>query len=196
VACRSATIVQQVHDQQYVPLGLSPAEGACGFCVSGVSGGSSQAAYALAFYGLAPEINAAVLASGPPHADIEKGCITEPGDQGFAYDFQQQKDFDAVYGDRAGGPCQRKDQAQVPQWEADSVETGGAFYNYDNTRVVFIFGGKDRTPGPAHGRTYVQKLEDSGSPMVDVVEVDNMAHYIERSPDGLAALGEALRASA
>lgn len=196
VACRSATMVKQVYDQQYVPLGVAPATGACGFCVTGVSGGASQTGYSLAFYGLAPIIDAAVLASGPPHADIEKGCITGAGDEGFAYDLQQQKDFDAVYGDRANGPCQRRDESQVQQWEADSVETGGAFYSYDTTRVVFIFGGKDRTPGPAHGRTYVQKLQDSGSPMVDVVEVPNMAHYIERSPDGLAALGEALRASA
>src|SRR5437773_10607593 len=68
LACRPATVVKWVHDNLYVPLGLSPAPEQCGFCVTGNSGGSSQAAYALAFYGMDSIVDALIPTSGPGHA--------------------------------------------------------------------------------------------------------------------------------
>ncbi|HEX9991584.1 MAG TPA: hypothetical protein VGB14_01520 [Acidimicrobiales bacterium] len=192
-ACRSATAVDWVHDNRYAPLGLDPPTGACGFCVSGNSGGSSQSAWSLTHYGLAGEVDAAILTSGPPHTAIDDGCLHE-GDPALWYDPGSARGFDEVYGPARGarGACTGADRAYAQIMGADSIDRGGTDYDYPNTRVVFILGTNDRTVAPEHARDLIERLESEGSPMVDVVDVRQMGHEITQSQTGLQALFQAV----
>ena len=179
LACRSATIVQWVHDERYVPMDLDPSTGACGFCVSGNSGGASQIAYSLAYYGLDVIIDAAVMTSGPPHAGIGQGCIPGAGESAFAYGRASLPSIDAAYGHPDDpGPCAQGDAGFADLWRADSVDTGGNDYVHPTTRIEFLLGGQDRTVAPAHARLYIDRLEVGGSPMVHEEEIPEMQHEV------------------
>ncbi len=192
-ACRSATVVRWAYDNRFVPMGLEPAPGACGFCVTGNSAGSSQAAYTLAFYGLDTIVDAAILTGGPPHAAIAKGCLRRAEDEPFWYDSGNASGLDAAWGFARGeGPCARGDPAWVERWQADSVDLGGNDYVYPTTRVVFILGTKDQTVAPAHARDLLARLDASGTPWVEERTVTGLRHVIERSPDGLSELRDAV----
>jgi len=53
LACRPATLIKYLHDNYYLPMGITNhMPGMAGFCISGNSGGSSQVGYALSHYGL------------------------------------------------------------------------------------------------------------------------------------------------
>lgn len=196
LACRSATVVRWVHDNRYQPLGVDPAPGTCGFCVSGNSGGASQSAWSLTHYGLADLVDAAVFTGGPPHAAIATGCLQE-GDEAYWYDGSTTQGFDEVYGAARGGqgPCSSHDDDFRDLMEADSVDLGGVDYVYPETRVVFIFGDHDRTVAPTHAEDYVERLQDEGSPMVAVETVPDMGHEVTEFPNGLRALYNAIIAT-
>lgn len=192
-ACRTATLVRWAHDTRYVPMGLAPAPGACGFCVTGNSAGSSQTAFTLAFYGLDTIIDAAILTGGPPHAAMAKGCLHEAGDEPYWYDDGNAAGLDAAWGfSRGDGPCVRHDPAWASRWEADSVDIGGNDYVYPQTRVVFILGTKDQTVAPAHAQDLLTRLRSSGTPWVEERTVTGLRHVIERSLDGLSELRDAV----
>ena len=95
LACRPATVVKWVHDTIYAPLGLTPALGQCGFCITGNSGGASQVSYALSNFGLDTILNAVIPTGGPPHAAQYKGCL--PGFVGYAYNTTQVQHIDLSY---------------------------------------------------------------------------------------------------
>jgi hypothetical protein len=194
LSCRPATIVKWAHDERYAPMGVSaPARGECGFCISGNSGGSSQAAYALTHYGLAPIVDAAILSSGPPHSDIARGCSGKPDDTAFQYDPDNVPLIDGAYGHlKDPGPCASHDASFASLWTEDGVATGGAFYNYPNTRVSFLFGGRDPTVAPTQAQELVDKLKQAGSPMVSAETVASMPHSVNGNPDSRAAVTNAV----
>lgn len=193
VACRPATVVQWLHDQRYVPMGLTPAPGTCGFCITGNSGGSSQAAYSLTHYGLDTIVDAAILTSGPPHAALAKGCLQAPGDEAYWYDTNNLREIDSAYaGGAGGGPCARHDPTMADQWERDGVDTGGSDYRYDTTRVAVIVGSNDRTIAPIHAMDFVAKLRASGSPWVTDATAEGMSHGVTSGPEGSRLLLEAV----
>jgi hypothetical protein len=155
-----------------------------------VSGGASQIAFPLAFYGLDKIIDVAVMVSGPPHADEAKGCL-HTGDQGLWYEgpntFQH---IDESYGFISGtdGPCARSDATWTGRWQQESAATGGSNYLYPTTRVEFMFGDRDPTAALAQGQEFMQRVEDAGTPSVDAQTLD-MAHGLNpKSFDALAAL--------
>lgn len=191
-ACRSATAVRWAYDERYAPLGLDPPTGICGFCVSGNSGGSSQAAWGLTHYGLSEIVDAAVFTGGPPHAAIDTGCLQE-GDEAYWYDASSARGFDEVYGAGRGeeGACTGHDDTFAELMDADSIDSGGTDYEYPATRVVFLFGTNDRTVAPTHAQDYVERLEEEGSPLVEVQEVQ-MGHEITQSQLGLEAIFDAI----
>lgn len=192
-ACRSATLVRWAYDVRFVPMGLELAPGECGFCITGNSAGSSQAAFALAFYGLDTIIDAAILTGGPPHAAIAKGCLRQAGDEPYWYDTGNASGLDAAWGFARGeGPCARADPGWVERWQADSVDLGGNDYVYPTTRVVFILGTKDQTVAPAHAQDLLARLDASGTPWAEERTVTGLRHVIERSPDGLSELRDAV----
>jgi len=179
VACRSATVVQWVHDNIYVPLGLDPEPLACGFCLAGSSGGASQVSYAMAYYGLDSIVDAVVPISGPPHADQAAGCLHRQGQEDAWYaEAVGFSNIDGSYGFRAsdtGGPCARREAAMAGRWEAESVATGGVDYDHPTTRVHLILGTHDSTGATGQGELYAARLEAAGSPHVTVDLVD-MGH--------------------
>jgi pimeloyl-ACP methyl ester carboxylesterase len=194
LACRPATAIFWVHEHLYKDLTLGPpGPRVCGFCISGNSGGATQSAYALAFYGLAGVIDAAVLSGGPPHAALDEGCLQE---EGLGYIQRSADIIDLSYGfPNGGGPCERHDPAFEDHWKNDSVDVGGD-YDYPDTRVVFIFGSDDFTEGPPHGKLYLAKLRAADSPFVSVETIEGMPHTLQISPSGRIALQDALLADA
>jgi len=192
VACRPATVIQDIHDRLYIPLGLEDTDGRCGFCVSGNSGGATQVAIALSHYGLEPLIDVAVLTGGPPHAGLASGCLSEGADDPRAYSVQQARDIDGAFGARRGGPCERRDPTFTATWDANDPALGGSDHTYAHTAVVVVLGVKDDTVAPSHARLYVDQLESAGSPNVEVLEVLELGHRIEASREGLGAVRAAL----
>ena len=178
LGCRPATAIRWVHDTEYAPLGLSPPSGRCGFCLTGNSGGASQIAYALAFYGLDTILDAVVPTSGPPHADQAKGCLHDAGEESYWYSAEEVGGIDASYGygGRSDGPCPRHDRSWMTRWRAESVATGGADYVHPTTRVLFLLGGRDPGPSPAQAHDYFEALQRAGSPDVSLETESSMAH--------------------
>lgn len=196
LACRPATIVRWLHEHRFLPLQTASARvGRCGFCVTGNSGGASQVSYGLSHYGLDAILDAVVPTSGPPHAALVKGCSGDMTDRGHLFHPQQTRVIDSSYGVlRGGGPCERHDPAYLDSWRADAVDTGGSDYTHPTTRVHVILGGQDSGVAPPHARDYALRLRRSASPMTTLEEVRAMSHRLQSSPEGLAALREALLA--
>jgi hypothetical protein len=195
LGCRPATAVKWVHDNLYAPLGVHPSVGACGFCVAGDSGGSSEAAFPLVDYGLEGIINAAVLIAGPVHTGLAPGCLHQGSSaSGLWYTGFSAPIIDGSYGFFSGGPCQSHDPAYTSKWQADSMDTGGRDFAYPTTRVVFIFGANDSSAGPPHGRLLLAKLQFAKTPMASAETVTGMGHLVANSASGLSALRAALLA--
>jgi hypothetical protein len=197
LGCRPATVVKWVHDNLYQPLGLQPARGACGYCITGNSGGASQVSYALSHYGLDALLDAVVPTSGPPHAAQAKGCLRNPGEEPYWYENGSASTIDSSYGFAAGqGPCVMHDSSFIGRWTEESVDTGGNDYSHAETRIHIILGGQDTSSAPPHAGDYMARLLSAGSPYATLEVVPQMAHPIQASADGLAALRRTLLADA
>lgn len=191
LACRSATAISWIHDEIYEPLGLTPATGSCGYCISGNSGGAAQAAYALSHYGLDDIVDAMVISSGPPFAALEKACTGS--DPTYLFEPATARGIDQVYGFVDGdGPCSAHDPSFAGTWRRDAVDTGGSDFLYEQTRVVVIIGARDRTGVEGNIADYLSALRAAASPLVEDLTVDRMGHLIKDSADGLEALRAAL----
>jgi hypothetical protein len=184
LGCRPASLLTWLHDNYFDQMGVDPAPLQCGFCVTGNSGGASQIAYALAFYGLADIIDAAVETGGPPHAALAKACLNTPG---YQYTPGLDSVLDVSYGiyrpDR--GPCQMHDPTWEATWTRDGADTGGSVYAYPNTRVLLLLGGKDDTEVGPHQLAYFARLQKAKSPHVEQVTIPAMTHAITADLEGL-----------
>jgi len=191
LGCRPATIVNYVHDTYYQPLGVTPeGVGQCGFCITGNSGGSSQVAYTISYYGLEDILDAVIPTEGPPHSVLEKACLRTPGEEAYWYDSLRNY-IDQGFGYFGKqGPCVNYDESFRARWNETSVSTGGSDYFHPNTRVHFIYS----TDGMrANGGDYVNRLFSEGSPYV--IREDAAAgtpHNIMESPDGRTKLMAAI----
>ncbi|MBI4259088.1 MAG: hypothetical protein HY658_00845 [Actinobacteria bacterium] len=193
LACQPATTIRWVHDNLYAPLGVSAGPGRCGFCLTGSSGGASQVAYPLSHFGLDVIVDAIVPTGGPPHAALAKGCLRNPAEEEYWYDGASVKTIDASYGHYGpDGPCQTHQPTFANRWAATSVDTSGSDYRYEQTRVVVLLGSRDRVL--PHARDYVQRLQQAGSPAATLQLVDNTGHEVGATPEGRAAIRQALLA--
>jgi hypothetical protein len=172
-----------VHDNLYAPLDVKPQGLACGFCLTGNSGGATLIAYALAFYGGGSFMDAAVMSGGPPHAALAKGCLGPPP---FQYAQPLLTNFDASYGFIAPnhGPCWLHDPSWTPRWNRDGVDTGGTTYDYPRTRILLLLGGKDPTGVGPHETVYYELIK-AHSPNVEYMTIPSMTHAITASETGL-----------
>ena len=187
MACRGATLVKWVHDVYYVPLGLSPAPGSCGYCISGNSGGSSEVSYALSHYGLDSILDGVFPTSGPPLAAIVKGCLTTY--PGYLYEGTSATSVDKAEGFLSGGgPCSLHDSSYTSRWNTESVDTGGTDYSHPATRIGFIVGAGDHGASPSHAQDYRDKLQLDSANDVSWWVVSGMVHTIQKSQSGLDAL--------
>jgi hypothetical protein len=195
VACRPATIIRWVYDHLYVPLAVPrPGLGVCGFCVTGNSGGASQVSYALAYYGLGSIFNGVFPTSGPPHAALAKGCLSQAGYEYGPLALGIIDSSNGYFG--STGPCTRHDSSFTARWNQESVDTNGSSYSYPSTRVHFIFGALDAQSAKTHADDYISRLTRSGSPMVSQETVSGMAHEVAAATSGMAALLKAIEAGA
>lgn len=188
--CRPSTITDWVHDNRYVPLGLSGPVGECGFCVGGNSGGATQAAYGLAEYGLETIVDAAVLTSGPSLAALADGCLGVPD---FTFDDSTRGQVDLSYGVPGldGGPCFNRDPSYEATWREDSLNDGADDLVHPATRLEFIQGGLDFTTTPAGANIYIDRLRQAGSPMVTKTIYPNAGHGLKpmlSDPDARAGI--------
>jgi hypothetical protein len=191
LACRPATAIQWVHDNVFAGLG-SPAagDGVCGFCATGNSGGASQIAYAMSFYGVAGLLDAAVLTSGPPHTALDQACLGPAPN--LEFDPDSAAIVDLSYGFAQGtGPCAGHDQGFAGKWKEDSLDVGGT-YAFPGTRVAFLFVEGDHTPAPFHGRIYLNQLRAAGSQTVTDRTIPGFNHTIMTFPEGRQAVEEEL----
>lgn len=194
LACRPATVFKWVHDNHFTPLGL-PEVGACGFCISGSSGGASQVSYPLSHYGLDLILDAVVPTGGPAHAALIKGCMQTPGEEEYWFAPSEASIIDVSYGHyQNGGPCVRHDSLSAALWAKDGIDTGGNDYFHPTTRIHFIFGRTDSSVAPVHARDYITRLQRSGSPSVTEQLVDS-GHTVQESPAGADAIKTALLGS-
>ena len=191
LACRPATAIAWTHDNIYRQLGVSsPGAGACGFCATGNSGGASQIAYALSFYGVGSLLDAAVLTSGPPHTALDKACLGP--DPNLRFDADSSSIVDLSYGFAPGtGPCTHQDESFAERWRKDGIDAGGT-YSFPRTRVAFLFVAGDHTAAPFQGRLYAEKVMSAGSPMVSDDTVPGFNHTIMTFPEGRQAVEDAL----
>jgi hypothetical protein len=193
VACRPATVVRGVHDSLYMPLGLHSAPLACGFCITGNSGGSAQVSYPLSFYGLDSILDAVIPTSGPTHAAEAKGCLRNVGEEHYAYSDTESITIDDSFGfDRQPGACFDHDPSLTARWNEESVDTGANDLFYPTTRVQIIVGAKDCGGTPAHAADFYNAVVAAQSPSVALNVIQIMGHSIQDSSKGLGALENAL----
>jgi hypothetical protein len=185
LACRPATIVRWLHDQLYVPLGLGDVPRACGFCITGNSGGSTQVAYTISHYGLDSILGGVFPTSGPTHAALRQACL---GIGDYSYQGSTATSIiDRSYGFAPDtGPCSRADPAFAPVWDRDSVESQGTDYFHPNTRITIFIGSADPHMLP-HAQAYDDRLVASGtSAAIDVL--DGVGHEMMQDANARAAL--------
>jgi len=191
-ACRPATVTQWIHDNIYLPLGLDPGPGQCGFCITGNSGGSSQVAYSTSFFGQDRILDAVIPTSGPTHAAEAKGCMRTLGEEHYYYESGETMNIDRSSGFETGGPCASHDATHVSRWNAESVDTGANDLFYPRTRVVIILGADDCSDAPAHASDYEKQLVASGTPYLDMPVITAMGHKLQDSASGLDSLRNAI----
>jgi hypothetical protein len=196
LACRSSTVTDWIYWNVYVPLNFTPRPGQCGFCISGNSGGASQASYALSHYGLEGELNGVFPTSGPPHAAEVKGCL--PGYPGYRYEAGAVTLLDYSFGfdDEHGGlgPCLTQDPAFSARWTEESVDTGANDTSHPTVRIQFIIGADDVSSAVPHAGDYRDLLELDTGNHVTWTLVPDMGHSVQASVEGLRTLEKALTA--
>jgi len=167
LACRPATLIKYLHDNYYLPMGITNhMPGMAGFCISGNSGGSSQVGYALSHYGLDDILDVVIPTGGPPHSALAKSCMTNAGEECYWFDLTTREFIDRGFGFfETNGPAARHDSSFIPRWLEESVSTGGDDYYHPTTRVNFIVGEND----PAMqciSSDYFNRLRTNGSPLL------------------------------
>jgi hypothetical protein len=194
LACRPATAIDWIYRNVSLPLGIQSVPGICGFCVTGNSGGASQASYALSHYGLDTILNGVFPTSGPPHAAQVKGCLPGFPDHQYEPNALALLDLSSGFDDQRGdaGPCLRQDRRFESRWTQESVDTGANDVLHPATRIEFIIGANDTSSAVTHAADYRALLDKEISNQVTWTVVQDMAHSIETSKTGLMALEQAL----
>ena len=186
LSCRWATLAQWVHD--------NVRQANTAFCATGNSAGAGAIAYALARYGEDSIFNYVVPTGGPPFSRIDEGCVCNStmintscaGPVDPCYGLNANMFLDPAYGN---GHCSRGDTADIPLWQLDSIlsSDGKSVLNY-STRVHFIFGGLDNTPGVANAALWQQKITSTN----DFECVADAPHEIADVQDGATTVANAL----
>jgi len=186
LSCRWATLAQWVHDN------VRAANTA--YCATGNSAGAGAIGYALARYGEASIFNYVVPTGGPPFSRIDEGCICRSamistscaGPVDPCYGLNANMFLDPAYGNNH---CSNGDTNDVPLWQADSIlsSDGKSVLNY-STRVHFIFGGLDNTPGVANAALWQQAITSTQ----DFQCVADAPHEIADVLDGATTVASAI----
>ena len=179
LACRPATVMRWVHDN-WLPAGVR-------YVVIGSSAGSSAVSYSLTTYGLDSLVQLLVPVSGPPHARLTYNCLNPSTADALGTSGEGVIDNSWGYVNGSYGPCHFHDPSFTPEWDTNSVETGGINYFWPTTPVHFIVGGKDTQGIRDNATAFFNVLTGSGTAASYQV-VPNMGHTMQGSQDGLDAL--------
>jgi hypothetical protein len=186
LSCRWATLAKWVHDnirQQNTAL-----------CATGNSAGAGAIAYALARYGEDSIFNYVIPTGGPPFSRIDEGCVCNKtmistrcaGAVDPCYGLNANMFVDPAYGN---GHCSNADTNDIPLWQADSIlSTDGKSVLSYSTRVHFVFGGLDNTPGVANATLWQQAITSSN----DFECVADAPHEIADVADGASTVANDL----
>jgi hypothetical protein len=187
LSCRRATTAQWVHDNVRQPSSA--------LCATGNSAGAGAIAYALARYGEGSIFNYVVPTGGPPFSRIDEGCVCNrtmintacAGAVDPCYGLNANMFVDPAYGN---GHCSNANSSDVSLWQKDSIlsSDGKSVLSYASTRVHFIFGGLDNTPGVANGTLWQQAITSQN----DTQCVADAPHEIADVQDGAQAVSDAL----
>jgi hypothetical protein len=167
LACRPATMYAAIHDRFGAPDQA--------YCVSGNSGGSVEASFALAHYGLEALFDLAVPTAGPPMGRIDIGClgataepgwdtqcadlhVCGPGSAQCEYTGLGVQLIDSMY---ASMDCMMKDASMEQTWYEDSVVNDLGDYDYPNTEVRFVYGNMDCSEAVPLGRLYYEEISSA-----------------------------------
>ncbi|MFP4089026.1 MAG: hypothetical protein ACLFT3_01870 [Cyclobacteriaceae bacterium] len=133
----------------------------------GGSGGSFQIAYGLTHFGLEEEVDYAILAAGPPTADLELAIFGDPahpaywpsGIGGFAF-------TDIIHGWRGEGDyCVRRNR-QPPGFVLDTLDKSSLLSktedrDYAYTTHLYFVNSNDETHADEQGRLFYEKVEST-----------------------------------
>ena len=179
LACRPATVIRWVHDN-WLPAGVR-------YVVVGSSAGSSAISYSLTTYGLDSLVQLLVPISGPPHARLTYNCLNPSPEDALGSNGEQVIDNSWGYVNGNYGPCYLHDPNFTPEWDANSVESGGINYFWPTTQVQFVVGGED-TQGIRDNATALFNVLTGNGTAASYQLVPNMGHSMQKSQDGLNAL--------
>ena len=117
-------------------------------CLVGFSGGAGAISFAMAHYGLEDDVTYALLAAGPPFGRVDYGCApTEytgaprslcPELPTAPYAYSRGPRLDGWMGTTTCGTTSPK-PSDLAMWQASSVVSDGADYDYGGTRMDWYF---------------------------------------------------------
>ena len=190
LSCRFATMVQWAHDT--IRTVNTP------FCATGESAGSAGLGYVIADYGMAPEINMVEMASGPPFARIDQGCLCNgvtvqnpcgTGMISMCYQTEAGLFIDPAYNNKACTNAETTHRSPMrAQFLHDSLNSTDATYNFPTTNIHLVFGSLDGTVGVAQGMTWAGAITGSSKPTVDCVA--DAGHRIPDVPEGAQKIAD------
>lgn len=180
LACRPATLAAWVRDNLYT-------SGA--FCATGNSGGASQVAFMLTHYGLAQDLDAAILTGGPPMAEIADGCLVNGQD--YSYNNRNRQRIDDGFGFYAGdGPCMTRNASASEIMDLAGHNTSGDQYGYPDTFVWLQFGEFDHGAGYGQGLAFYERIQNT--PNLALSIIPGAEHVTHASASGANAVRDAL----
>jgi len=161
------------------------------YIIAGGSNGATQIAYALAFYGADSVIDRAVIISGPPYMEIDKGCGQVSG---YSYPVDAVGLLDTSYGytnNLIAGPCYNHNPSWFEFERVNSVEAGLNYY-YPRTSIKILLGATDDRFITKRGQDYYNLLSAHGQHQLSIKYVPNTGHHFQGTQQGIDAILSAI----
>ena len=155
--CRPATVFREVARRH----STTPT------CLVGFSGGSGAIGFAMAHYGLENDVRYALLAAGPPFGRIDYGCAPDlysgeprnlcPALTDAPYAYGRGPRLDGWMGTTGcGGDA--PSAADVAMWQASSIVSAGADYDYGSVRMDWFFCASNPNETTGLGDFYIDRI--------------------------------------
>jgi hypothetical protein len=177
-ACRPANVLWNLYNTKF-----NGGE----FVLFGHSGGASQAAYAVEYYGLDVIVDRVLLSGGPPHATLTKSCTCAPAS--YCYNDALRAAIDKAYG---WGDCAARSAAGTARWDADSCALSSPNYRHPGTTFDFFSGDQDDNAVRQASLDYLNAL-GAATTATNWTLVPGTGHRVYATAQGRAALLGALQ---
>jgi hypothetical protein len=197
-ACRYATVTKWIYDNIQNNASLP-------MCATANSGGAGALAYALSQYGSSNILSMAEVTSGPPTGRLDWGCGCTQGSlpvscgqtttMGTCFGAVDSPVWDSAYTPSLNPSNPYCSNAAVNKalppgglnyFLGDSVEAPGATYNFPNTFVNLVFGGKDISSAIPIGQDWFNHITSTSKTGQECIA--DAPHAIADVPDGAAQI--------